>query len=132
MALMPYCFEDETESAAEKWCRVNQVKVPEIRSFDDVLHLLSKSQFRVEREFDGLQQGFREMLLELADLDFSDLRAGYLTDTKLHHYTEQGQRKIARALRKVRLLSGMFSQGVTEREFTQIDTQEDKNGNTNE
>ncbi|BBF10815.1 TPA: hypothetical protein ACUM35_001528 [Haemophilus influenzae] len=121
MALMPYCFDDETESAAEKWCRVNQVKVPEIRSFDDALHSLSKSQFRVEREFDGLQQGFREMLLELADLDFSDLRAGHLTGTKLHHYTEQGQRKIARALRKVRLLSGMFSQGVTEREFTQID-----------
>ena len=74
---MPYCFDDETESAAEKWCRVNQVNVPEIRSFDDVLHSLSKSQFRVEREFDGLQQGFREMLLELADLDFSDLRAGH-------------------------------------------------------
>ena len=118
---MPYCFDDETESAAEKWCRVNQVKVPEIRSFDDALHSLSKSQFRVDLGGRRIHKKKREMLLELADLDFSDLRAGHLTGTKLHHYTEQGQRKIARALRKVRLLSGMFSQGVTEREFTQID-----------
>lgn len=121
MALMPYCFDDETESAAEKWCRVNQVKVPEIRSFDDVLHSLSKSQFRVEREFDGFTTRLSRNAVGISRFRFSDLRAGHLTGTKLHHYTEQGQRKIARALRKVRLLSGMFSQGVTEREFTQID-----------
>ncbi|OOF45992.1 MULTISPECIES: hypothetical protein [Rodentibacter] len=112
----------ETESAAEKFCKEHQVAVPQISSIDDSLHYLNgESRFRVERSFDRLQQGFREFLLTIAEVDLSDLKSRHHTGFKLHHYTEQGQRKIARAFRKVRLLSQAFPESITEREFLQID-----------
>lgn len=111
----------ETESAADKFCKEHQIAVPHISSFDDSLHYLGESRFRVERSFDHLQKGFRELLLTIAEVDLSDLKSRHYTGFKLHHYTEQGQRKIARAFRKVRLLSQAFPESITEREFLQID-----------
>ena len=65
--------------------------------------------------------GEREILLAMAELDINDLVSTTFSGEKLHHYTENGQRKIAKAFRKVRLISGMFPKGITEREFTLID-----------
>lgn len=111
------------ESAAEKWCQANQVTTPKLASLDDVVGFVNgESRYRVERSFDRLPQGFREFLLnDIAKVDMGDLKSIHCSGTKLHHYTEQGQRKIARAFRKVRLLSKMFPEGVTEREFTLIE-----------
>ena len=69
----------------------------------------------------NLSQGEREILLAMAELDINDLVSTTFSGEKLHHYTENGQRKIAKAFRKVRLISGMFPKGITEREFTLID-----------
>ncbi|OOF51937.1 hypothetical protein BKK54_00940 [Rodentibacter genomosp. 1] len=112
----------ETESAAEKFCREHQVAVPQLTSIDESLHYLKgESRYRVERSFDRLQQGFREFLLTIAEVDLSDLKSRHYSGYKLHHYTQQGQLKIARAFRKVRLLSKAFPQSITEREFLRID-----------
>lgn len=111
----------ETESAAEKFCKEHQVAVPKISSIDDSLHYLGESRFRVERSFDRLEQGFKTLLLTIADVTLRDLKSAHFSGLKLHHYTEQGQRKIARAFRKVRLLSKAFPESITESEFLQID-----------
>ena len=93
------------ESAAAKFCKENQIAVEPVQSWGDC----------------RLSQGEREILLAMAELDINDLVSTTFSGEKLHHYTENGQRKIAKAFRKVRLISGMFPKGITEREFTLID-----------
>lgn len=118
-------YVSEHESAAEKYCREHQVNVPTIASIDELVHYLTgESRYRVERSFDRLQQGFRELLLTIADVDLSDLKSSHHTGMKLHHYTAQGQKKIAKAFRKVRLLSKAFPEGITESEFSRIDREQ--------
>lgn len=115
-------YVQETESAAQKWCQANRAEVPQLGSVDDMVsYVTGESHYRVERSFDRLPQGVRELLLTIANVDFSDLKTSHCTGAKLKHYTQEGQLKIARAFRKVRSLSAMFPQGITEREFLQID-----------
>ena len=109
------------ESAAEKYCKENQIAVEQVRSWGDCRHVIGKSRFRVEYAFNNLSKGEKEILLAMAELDINDLVSTTFNGEKLHHYTENGQRKIAKAFRKVRLISGMFPKGITEREFTLID-----------
>lgn len=94
---------------------------PNIQSWSDILHFIGASRYRVERAFDRLSPDFRDLLLAIGGLEKADLTAGHLSGARLHHYTQAGQLKIARALRKVRLLSNAFPQGIREGEFTQID-----------
>ena len=103
------------ESAAAKFCKENQIAVEQVKSWGDCRHVIGKSRYRVEYAFSNLSQGEREILLAM------DLVSTTFSGEKLHHYTENGQRKIAKAFRKVRLISGMFPKGITEREFTLID-----------
>lgn len=109
------------ESAAEKYCKENQIAVEQVRSWGDCRHVIGKSRFRVEYAFNHLSKGKKGILLAMAELDINDLVSATFSGEKLHHYTENGQRKIAKAFRKVRLISGMFPNGITEREFTLID-----------
>ena len=109
------------ESAAAKFCKENQIAVEQVQSWGDCHHVIGKSRYRVEYAFSNLSQGEREILLAMAELDINDLVSTTFSGEKLHHYTENGQRKIAKAFRKVRLISGMFPKGITEREFTLID-----------
>ena len=109
------------ESAAEKFCKANQIAVEPVRSWGDCRHVIGKSRFRVEYAFNNLSKGERNILLAMAELDINDLTSRTLSGEKLHHFTENGQRKIAKAFRQVRLISGMFPKGITEREFTLID-----------
>lgn len=109
------------ESAAEKYCKENQIAVEQVRSWGDCRHVIGKSRFRVEYAFNHLSKGKKGILLAMAELDINDLVSTTFSGEKLHHYTENGQRKIAKAFRKVRLISGMFPKGITEREFTLID-----------
>ncbi|BFU60737.1 MULTISPECIES: hypothetical protein [Rodentibacter] len=121
----------ENESAAEKFCRERQIDVPNITNFDDSLcYLKEESRFRVERSFDRLPQGLREFLLKVANVDLSDIKSRHCTGFKLHHYNNQGQRKIALAFRKVRLLSNAFPESITEREFSQIDPNRNRYADT--
>ena len=115
-------YVQNTESAAEKWCKENKVDVPTLTSIDEMIgYVKGESRCRVERSFDSLPQDFRNLLLAIAKVDTSDLTSIHNTGFKLRHYTKDGQLKIARAFRKVRLLSKMFPEGVTEREFTLIE-----------
>ena len=109
------------ESAAEKYCKENQIAVEPVRSWGDCRHVIGKSRYRVEYAFNNLSQGERDILLAMAKLDISDLVSSTFSGEKLHHFTETGARKIGKAFRKVRLISGMFPKGITEREFTLID-----------
>ena len=111
-----------TESVAEQYCKANQIDVPNVKNWDDGQHFLGNSKFRVERAFDNCPKWLKTELLALARVDIADLVNGHHSGLKLHHYTEEGQTKIARAFRKVRLLSSLFPQNIREREFTQIDT----------
>lgn len=115
-------YVQNTESAAEKWCKENKVDVPTLTSIDEMIgYVKGESRCRVERSFDSLPQDFRNLLLAIAKLDTSDLTSIHNTGFKLRHYTKDGQLKIARAFRKVRLLSSQFPQNIREWEFTQID-----------
>lgn len=109
------------ESAAEKFCKENQITVEPVQSWGDCRHVIGKSRYRVEYAFNNLTKYDRGNLLEMAELDISDLVRSTFSGEKLHHFTENGQRKIAKAFRKVRLISEMFPKGITEREFTLID-----------
>lgn len=109
------------ESAAEKFCKENQITVEPVQSWGDCRHVIGKSRYRVEYAFNNLTKYDRGNLLEMAELDISDLVSSTFSGEKLYHFTENGQRKIGRAFRKVRLISGMFPKGITEREFTLID-----------
>lgn len=114
------------ESAAEKFCKENQIAVEPVQSWGDCRHVIGKSRFRVEYAFNNLPQGEKEILLAMAELDINDLGITTFARTKfsgekLHHYTEKGRRKIGKALRKVRSISRAFPEGITEREFTLID-----------
>ncbi|EIJ28560.1 hypothetical protein HMPREF1119_1008 [Haemophilus parainfluenzae HK2019] len=110
------------ESAAEKYCKENQIAVEPVRSWGDCRHVIGKSRYRVEYAFNNLTKYDRENLLEGAELDISDLVSSTFSGEKLHHFTLNGRRKIGRAFRfKVRELSKKFPEGITEREFTLID-----------
>jgi len=110
------------ESAAEKFCKENQIAVEPVRSWGDCRHVIGKSRYRVEYAFSNLSQGEREILLAMAELDINDLVSTTFSGEKLHHFTVNGRRKIGRAFRfKVRELSKKFPKGITEREFTLID-----------
>lgn len=110
------------ESAAEKFCKENQIAVEPVRSWGDCRHVIGKSRYRVEYAFNNLTKYDRGNLLEGAELDISDLVSSTFSGEKLHHFTVNGRRKIGRAFRfKVRELSKKFPEGITEREFTLID-----------
>ena len=133
MALMPYCFEDETESLAEKWCWAHKVAAPKVRSYADVLHFTGKSRYRVERAFNEVSPYLRTKLLQWAGIDITPenknadmVRSLYLINrysrgNKLAQFNDDGKRKIANALYEVRELSKSFPQGITASEFFQID-----------
>ena len=78
------------------------------KSWGDCRHVIGKSRYRVEYAFSNLSQGEREILLAMAELDINDLVSTTFSGEKLHHYTENGQRKIAKAFRKVRLIRECF------------------------
>ena len=110
------------ESAAEKYCQENQIAVEPVRSWGDCRHVIGKSRYRVEYSFNNLSEYNRGNLLEMAELDISDLVSSTFSGEKLHHFTVNGRRKIGKAFRlKVRELSNQFPVGITEREFTLID-----------
>jgi len=110
------------ESAAAKFCKENQIAVEPVQSWGDCRHVIGKSRYRVEYAFNNLTKYNRENLLEMAELDISDLVSTTFSGEKLHHFTENGKRKIGKAFRlKVRELSKQFPVGITEREFTLID-----------
>ena len=110
------------ESAAEKFCKENQIEVEPVKSWGDCRHVIGKSRYRVEYAFNNLTKYNRRNLLEMAELDISDLVSTTFSGEKLHHFTENGKRKIGKAFRfKVRELSKQFPEGITEREFTLID-----------
>nr|DAP19404.1 MAG TPA: hypothetical protein [Caudoviricetes sp.] len=133
MALMPYYFDDETESAAEKWCWTHKVAVPKVRSYADALHFTGKSRYRVERAFNEVSPYLRTKLLKWAGIDITPenknadmVRSLYLINrysrgNKLAQFNDDGKRKIANALYEVRELSKSFPQGITASEFLQID-----------
>ena len=107
------------ESAAEKFCKENQIEVEPVKSWGDCRHVIGKSRYRVEYAFNNLTKYNRRNLLEMAELDISDLVSTTFSGEKLHHFTENGKRKIGKAFRfKVRELSKQFPEGITEREFT--------------
>lgn len=110
------------ESAAEKFCKANHIVVEPVQSWSDCLHVIGKSRFRVEYAFNNLSKYNRGNLLEMSELDTSDLVSTSFSGEKLHHFTVNGRRKIGKAFRfKVRELSKQFPEGITEREFTLID-----------
>ena len=110
------------ESAAEKFCKENQIEVEPVKSWGDCRHVIGKSRYRVEYAFNNLTKYNRRNLLEMAELDISDLVSTTFSGEKLHHFTENGKRKIGKAFRfKVRELSKQFPEGITESEFTLLD-----------
>ncbi|WP_241013552.1 hypothetical protein [Aggregatibacter actinomycetemcomitans] len=116
-----------TESVAEQYCKVHQIDVPIVKNWDGGQHFLGNSKFRVKRAFDNCPEWLKTELLALARVESANLVKAHHSGLKLHHYTEAGQAKIARAFRKVRLLSGLFSQNITERELSQIDNKQTDN-----
>nr|DAW57166.1 MAG TPA: hypothetical protein [Caudoviricetes sp.] len=109
------------ESAAEKYCKENQIAVEQVRSWGDCRHVIGKSRFRVEYAFNHLSKGKKGILLAMAELDINDFVSTTFSGEKLRHYTEKGQRKIGNAVREARSISREFPEGITEREFTLID-----------
>lgn len=84
-------------------------------------HSLRRSQYRVEREFDSLPRELKDIIIALADLETEDLIKDYAKGYKLRDYTEKGQYKIAKAVKKCRDISDHFSRGITAKDFTLID-----------
>lgn len=113
---MDQCF-------AQEWCKANNVEVPIIEKNNWVgfFPLLKRSQYRVERAFNNLLPEQQEILKALADIEPTDLTDIHQSGCKLHHFTREGQRKAAKALRTLRQISQQFPTGVAVSDFFKID-----------
>lgn len=100
------------ESAAAKFCKENQIAVEQVKSWGDCRHVIGKSRYRVEYAFSNLSQGEREILLAMAELDINDLVSTTFSGENYTTTPKTDNAKIAKAFRKVRLISGMFPKGI--------------------
>lgn len=109
------------ECAAQKWCALHNVDVPNIRSWTEALQFIKRSQYQVERSFNALSWEDKELLIVLADIEPTDQVDPFAHASKLHHFNKTGQRKLAHALRKIRVLSARFPRGISTADFFNID-----------
>lgn len=84
-------------------------------------HLLGKSAYRVERCFDAMDPEDKAIIFAFANIEANDLVEPYKNPSRLRHFTESGQRKIAKAYRRIRQLATTLPQGISLSEFHQID-----------
>lgn len=112
-----------TECAAQKYCELHGIAVPEVRSFADLHHFFNKSKYAVERAFNDLPMEEREILKALADIEDEDLTDPFLSGNQLSHYTKEGQCKLAKGLRLMRTISNRFPKMVCIADFYRIDRQ---------
>ncbi|NYA28101.1 hypothetical protein [Haemophilus haemolyticus] len=128
MALMPYCFDDETESAAEKWCRVNNVTIEKIRSFEELLSSVRNGKYRVEYYFDNASNEDKELMIKLASNAIFGANQLLTSDqinpykkSRLRDFTLEGQLKISAFFENLASLRRrMLPPVVTKKEFLLI------------
>lgn len=81
------------------------------------------SKYRVERSFDSISLEDRQIIFALAGLNANDQRDPHREATKLRHFTQEGQEKIANAYKRIRDLARALPPDITKKEFYQIDNE---------
>ncbi|MBN6067852.1 hypothetical protein HYE54_03505 [Aggregatibacter actinomycetemcomitans] len=94
--------------ASKRWVRVCR-------------HIVGQSEFPVERAFDSLNKDEWELVIKTARIEREHLINPYSRGKKLREYTEEGQRKLADAVRLIRKVSETFPPKITDEEFNKID-----------
>lgn len=89
----------------------------------DWRHLQRLSKYRVERCFDRISAEEKDIIFALACIEPNDQINPYAKATRLRHFTQEGQAKIANAYKRIRDLACALPQGITRREFHQIDNE---------
>ncbi|OOF64785.1 hypothetical protein [Rodentibacter pneumotropicus] len=136
MPIMPYLTGNEPESAAQIYCRLNNIQTEQIRSWGEARHIANKSKFRVEAHFDDASPKAKAFFLKLASdkaymgediLLASDKINVHSQGLKLSDYTLEGQLKIAGLLEWLSDIRKEIAPPlVTKREFLMIDRNKGK------
>ena len=127
---MPYLTGNEPESAAQIYCRLNNVNVPKVRNWEDASREAHNGKYRIEAWFDDCSPIYKKLIIEFASdekfmgddyLSTADKISPHLSGYKLSHYTHKGISILSSAFE---LLSRMRQNGappcVTKREFFSI------------
>ncbi|MEB3457156.1 hypothetical protein [Pasteurella multocida] len=94
---------------------MNREQIQEI--IKDWRHQLNISKHRVEREFDKMPSDEKEIVFALAKIVPLDQVNSSIKPQNLRDFTKSGQRKIAKAFQKIRVISNRLPQGISINEF---------------
>lgn len=87
----------------------------------EIRHILHQSKYEVERVFDNMVKEKKDVILAYANVQTEDLLDPYSRGRKLSDYTQEGQDKIALAVKMIREIAREFPPVITAADFKRID-----------